>query len=472
MRRTDAGSAGAITTSEPGDRWEREADEMAKRALSSAAPAALSLAGAPPPPILRECSVCAAEEEERPAIARRAADTAPASSATADPASALSSLSEGAPLPRAERAFFEPRFGFDFSSVRVHTGARADDAARSVGARAFAADQDLVFARGEYEPESKDGRQLLAHELAHVVQAQRAPAKIFREIAGGGGGDPGQMETGGGLLIDDDATTLAPGQMRKTQFLEQVRSGACAAADAQLKKVGRDTEGCPFVGRWLDFYRDRPAAHLERAVHKYAPDAKGATSAREYVAPVIARVRAGVDRWIESGELPEMPEGMGLGAGLLGGLLGGALGGLAQLFFKTDGSGPHAIQAPLALSAGRPLDSATRSRMQGAFDTDFGGVRVHTEPAAQAASRRFGARAFTVGQEIGFWRVSISRAPPSATRCSRTSSRTSCSSGAPPVRSRSRARTSSRRMRTMRPSPRCLGSGTVASASRARRCLR
>ena len=76
----------------------------------------------------------------------------------------------GRPLDGGTRALMEPRFGRDLSGVRVHTGAQADESARAVGARAYAVGQDAVFAAGQYNPESREGLRLLAHELSHTVQ--------------------------------------------------------------------------------------------------------------------------------------------------------------------------------------------------------------------------------------------------------------------------------------------------------------
>jgi hypothetical protein len=73
-------------------------------------------------------------------------------------------------LPKSTREFFEPRFGRDFSDVRVHTGARAADAAKSLNARAFTLGKDIVFGSGQYFPQTSAGNRLLAHELTHVVQ--------------------------------------------------------------------------------------------------------------------------------------------------------------------------------------------------------------------------------------------------------------------------------------------------------------
>jgi hypothetical protein len=83
-------------------------------------------------------------------------------------------LSGGRGLDAGTRALMEARFGHDFSRVRVHDDRSAAAAARSVQARAFAAGSDIVFGTGQYAPGTAEGRRLLAHELAHVVQQSAA----------------------------------------------------------------------------------------------------------------------------------------------------------------------------------------------------------------------------------------------------------------------------------------------------------
>lgn len=82
--------------------------------------------------------------------------------------------SPGQPLEPAARAFLEPRFGHDFSGVRVHSDAAAAASARAVNALAYTVGHDVVFGRGLYQPGTMPGRRLLAHELAHVVQQRAA----------------------------------------------------------------------------------------------------------------------------------------------------------------------------------------------------------------------------------------------------------------------------------------------------------
>ncbi|KAF5424184.1 MAG: protein of unknown function (DUF4157) [Candidatus Methanocomedens sp.] len=82
----------------------------------------------------------------------------------------LSLKGGGKPLPENDRAFFEPRFGQDFSQVRLHTDTRAAESARTVNARAFTAGRDVVFGAGQYTVQTLKGKRLLAHELTHVMQ--------------------------------------------------------------------------------------------------------------------------------------------------------------------------------------------------------------------------------------------------------------------------------------------------------------
>jgi hypothetical protein len=81
----------------------------------------------------------------------------------------------GSPLDPGARSFMEERMGADFSEVRVHTGAKADESARSISAQAYTVGSDVVFRSGVYEPETPAGRHVLAHELAHVVQQRSGP---------------------------------------------------------------------------------------------------------------------------------------------------------------------------------------------------------------------------------------------------------------------------------------------------------
>jgi len=88
----------------------------------------------------------------------------------------------GQPMAESERAYFEPRFGTDFSQVRLHTDTQADESARAMNARAFTVGQHIVFRKGQYVPGTVSGQHLLAHELVHTVQQTGSLQGMFVQL--------------------------------------------------------------------------------------------------------------------------------------------------------------------------------------------------------------------------------------------------------------------------------------------------
>jgi hypothetical protein len=80
------------------------------------------------------------------------------------------SKGSGSSLPHALQSFFSARMRHDFSDVRVHSDSEAAQMSRELGARAFTYGHDVYFGAGEFSPTEHSGKELLAHELTHVVQ--------------------------------------------------------------------------------------------------------------------------------------------------------------------------------------------------------------------------------------------------------------------------------------------------------------
>jgi hypothetical protein len=91
--------------------------------------------------------------------------------------------SPGQPLDTQTRAFMEPRFGHDFSRLRVHTDAKAAESARAVNALAYTVGKEVVFGAGHFAPRSLAGQRLIAHELTHVVQQRDAGIRPQTKLA-------------------------------------------------------------------------------------------------------------------------------------------------------------------------------------------------------------------------------------------------------------------------------------------------
>jgi outer membrane protein OmpA-like peptidoglycan-associated protein len=209
-----------LTMSEPGDAHEREADRVADAVMRMPANAeadkSTAASNGSPVKVQRICADCD-EEQKRTAIPQLQGKEQTANAPLKTPVAAnIQNLrGGGSALPAATRAFFEPRFGADFSNVRVHTGTRAEDAATSISARAFTLGHDIAFAKGQYSPESGEGRRLLAHELTHVMQQNRSLA-LRRSSASGGlmsdviqrAGDPTKIPPG--LRCPTDLTPGKP----------------------------------------------------------------------------------------------------------------------------------------------------------------------------------------------------------------------------------------------------------------------
>lgn len=135
-----------------------------------------------------ECEEC---RRKREGILQRAAvNTAPVNSVPPIVHDVLSS--PGQPLDAGTRAFMEPRFGFDFSRVRVHTDARAAESAQAVNALAYTVGRDVVFGTGQYAPETSEGRRLVAHELTHTIQ--QAGAEPHENFSPGEPGSASERE--------------------------------------------------------------------------------------------------------------------------------------------------------------------------------------------------------------------------------------------------------------------------------------
>lgn len=118
-----------------------------------------------------ECEACR-KRRESGALQRATNRPTPLSSHSSDVPPIVQDVlrSPGQPLGEDTRAFMEPRFGRDFSRVRVHTNSRAAHSAEMVNALAYTWGQDVVFGAGQYAPRTRKGRRLIAHELAHTIQ--------------------------------------------------------------------------------------------------------------------------------------------------------------------------------------------------------------------------------------------------------------------------------------------------------------
>lgn len=189
-----------LTINQPGDAFEQEADRVAEKVMRMPDPQSARGTGIFAAPramgIQRVCNECEEElhrslepvqtlrsqsceqrnsdsDEEGNLRAKEVAGHTPdISESTSAKIDAM--RGHGHPLQNGVRNFFEPRLGYDFSGVRIHTNQQAAESAHEVRALAYTIGRDIVFGSGQFAPESVRGRRLIAHELVHVVQQNDA----------------------------------------------------------------------------------------------------------------------------------------------------------------------------------------------------------------------------------------------------------------------------------------------------------
>ena len=151
-----------LTVGAPDDMYEKEADRVAEQIVSSG--------------LVQRATESKPEEEE---MLQTKQHSAIQFKLSADQNQAVnpniqrqiqSAQGGGSALPGGVRGEMESAFGAGFDNVRVHTGTQANQLNESLIARAFTTGPDIFFKSGEYDPNSREGEKLLAHELTHVVQ--------------------------------------------------------------------------------------------------------------------------------------------------------------------------------------------------------------------------------------------------------------------------------------------------------------
>jgi len=243
-----------LTLSQPGDAYEEEAGRVADLVVSTPEPAFLPQS---------EVGIYSAKPQEQSqrehaerAESKPNANLTQAEEREGSPISEASLVAEatqtpGYPLDAVTKAFMEPRFGFDFSEVRIHSDAQAMNAAESMNASAFTLGNDISFSRGQYLPDTSEGRHLLAHELTHVVQQARSTPpsdRIFRDPQTDAATPPSSSTTA--------AATAVPAAVSSTQ--------ADVPASPTVPKPGAYRQ--EFQGVLVSDDRDFMKAELQRLV--------------------------------------------------------------------------------------------------------------------------------------------------------------------------------------------------------------
>jgi hypothetical protein len=215
----------------PGDPYEQQTDAVADRIMTEndvfIQPKIISN-------VQRKCAHCEEEEEEENKMQRKEFNGEEVESRSGIENYIDSLSGRGQQMPEEVRRFYEPRFGYDFSNVKLHTDAVAAKSAQDINALAYTSGNNIVFNQNQFSFPTSSGKKLLAHELTHVVQQSKVTLsqKVQRRA------------------VDDDAhltcraarpTAFADIQARERQAIIECR-GAAAALRSFTPAVTRGAE--------------------------------------------------------------------------------------------------------------------------------------------------------------------------------------------------------------------------------------
>jgi hypothetical protein len=220
-----------LASGQVNDPLEHEADRVAEQVVRMSAPTHSIAPGQPQ--LSRKCACggtcpkCTEEEGNLEPPQMKNAGYKKGATAEAAVGEAPASVhkvlrSPGQPLDPATRGFMEPRFGRDFSGVRVHTDSAAAQSARDVNAHAYTVGHNVVFGSGQFAPGTNEGQKLLAHELTHVVQ-QKGSGNVIQKK-------------------DDKADTASTGDKTKTDKISDEDLNTLAAIVATEANIGQEDD--------------------------------------------------------------------------------------------------------------------------------------------------------------------------------------------------------------------------------------
>ncbi len=218
-----------LKVGQPGDVYEREADAMANRVTELSrtrkAADASTFTSAHPQQVSRKPASLMMKSNGTPPIAADQLETR-----------LQQARGSGSPLDVNTRTEMEDSFSSNFSGVQIHTGQEASSLSQSLGARAFTHGNNIFFNRGEYQPQSEQGKHLLAHELTHTIQQGHG---VQRKIASSGSfptnqtipeiqrdlGQPANQATVSSEVVDLSSGSFSPSDKIKSEIETQGSKG-------------------------------------------------------------------------------------------------------------------------------------------------------------------------------------------------------------------------------------------------------
>jgi hypothetical protein len=251
-----------LKVSQPGDVYEQEADRVAEKVMRMSESDSITSIPNKEEGIDRKCAACEVKNEnkKRIEISRKLSESANPDGTTIDMDNVRSSSSS--PLDSSAREYMDSSFDYDFSNVRIHADSTAAKLASSLDARAFTLGDNIIFGPGQYDPNSIEGKKLLAHELTHVVQqtGYSHPRSSFlgSNSVIGGQSEAGPGETQAGVEKPKDRISKVNGQyIQRQPFPDYDKSDfGRRLMDSLLRQGALGPRSGPFTPQMQAIYDD------------------------------------------------------------------------------------------------------------------------------------------------------------------------------------------------------------------------
>lgn len=242
-----------LTVGAAGDKYEQEADRVAQQVVNRIHAPHLSPPNSESDPVQRKIAIRAKGAE--------------GGEVSGEWESQLNRARNGGqPLSPTVKEPMERGFGADFSGVRVHTGAQADNLANSIQAKAFTTGEDVFFRQGAYAPGSRGGQELIAHELTHVVQQSGGQVPIaHREMQPETASkNPSASASKGTIQRDYEPDDIASGSASQNKALRKFRKNQYW--EIGFRKLSRVKPGTFNVERENNEIKKLQAAQIEKGI--------------------------------------------------------------------------------------------------------------------------------------------------------------------------------------------------------------
>src|SRR5262249_33048011 len=151
-------------------------------------------------------------------------------------------------------------------------------------------------------------------------------------------------------IVEDSAEDVGPNQMRKSEYLAEVRDAICSTVETMIAPTGRSTDDCPYLEFVFSYFARRSVEYLNQSIGQFMPETSGVSSARDTIPIITERMSRSTAVWLATGQISGLPENVP--TGLMGAAMAAGSGEAAPspgISFKAKAGGARAARDPRSI---------------------------------------------------------------------------------------------------------------------------